>query len=71
MLGDGSGERVLDRDDGGGHRSALDPVEYFHGSGARNHGTARQHLLRGFMAEGTAFALNRNFDGRSFSSQAR
>ena len=66
MLGDGAGERVFNGDDRGCGSSPAYPVENFRRARAWDHGAAGQHLLRCFVAEGTALALNRNFHLRTF-----
>ncbi len=70
MLGDRPGQRVLDGDYGGGDGSALHAVEYFGGARAGDNRAAPQHAFRGFVAEGTEFALDGNFDG-GFHHMAR
>ena len=71
VLGDCAGQRVLDGNHRGGDRSALHAVEYFGGAGAGHDRAARQHVLRRFVAEGTEFALDRDFDRRAFHHMAR
>ena len=71
MFGDRAGKRVFDRDHGGGNRSALHPVEYFGGARAGYNDTIPQHTLRSFVAERPEFALDGDFDGRSFHYMER
>ena len=61
MLRHGSGKRVLNRNDGGLHRSRLNAVKYFHRPRTGHNGAARQHLLSGFVAERTALPLDSHF----------
>jgi hypothetical protein len=63
VFGNGAGQRVFDGDDGGTGRAVLYAVEYFGRAGAGNHLAAGQHLFGGFVAEGSAFALDGGFDG--------
>jgi hypothetical protein len=53
VLGYGAGQRVLDGDYGGGDGAVGYAVEYFGGAGAGNDRAVPQHLLGGFVAEGT------------------
>jgi hypothetical protein len=71
MLGDCASQGVLNGDYGSGDRSALQSVEYFDGARARHDPAASQHLFGGFVAEGTEFALDRNFNGSAFHYMAR
>jgi hypothetical protein len=61
MFGYRAGQRVLDGDYGGGDGTVGYAVEYLGGAGAWNDRAALQHLLGGFVAEGTEFALDGNF----------
>ena len=70
MLSDRARQGVLDGDHGGGDRSSFDAVENFGRAGAGNDCAAPQHALRGFVAEGTEFALNGNLDA-GFHHKAR
>jgi hypothetical protein len=63
VLGYGAGERVFNGDYGGGYGPALETVEHFGGPGAGDDLAAWQHSLGGFVAEGSWFALNGDFDG--------
>jgi hypothetical protein len=67
MLGDRASEGILDGDNGGSDRPALDAVEYFGGSCTGYNGAPRQHASRGLVAEGTKFALDRNLENGSFN----
>src|SRR5271157_4238670 len=61
MLGHGTGERVLDRDDRSLHRAVLHAVEYLCRAGARYHGATRQHSICAFVTERPEFALDCDF----------
>jgi hypothetical protein len=66
MLGDRARQRVFDGDDGGGHGILFYAIKNFGRSGARNYGAAGKHVLRGFVAERSAFPLDRDFERGSF-----
>ena len=63
MLGHRSGQRVLDRDHGPVHRSALNPIKHLGRTRARHHRAARHHAQGRLVTESSRFALDRNFHG--------
>ena len=66
-----SGERILDRDHRGRDGSALQSVEHFCRTSARNNLAAANHALGSFVTERAGFSLNGNFHGnRSYLSEA-
>ena len=71
VFSDGAGQRILDGDNGGSNRSALDPVEYFNGARTGYNHAVPQHALRSLVTERTEFALNGDFDRRWFHYMAR
>jgi hypothetical protein len=61
VLGHGSGQRIFNGDHGRVDRSPLDSIENLRGSRTRHDGAARQHTLRGLVAERSTFPLDGNF----------
>src|SRR5580704_49516 len=60
MLRHGSGQRILDRNDGGGHRFTFHAFENLRRSCARYHRTPRQHTLGCLVTKGPEFSLDGN-----------
>jgi len=61
MFGDGTRERVLNRNDSAVDRSPPDPVEDLQRTRTRHDLRQRQHGLGRLMAKGAKFSLDRNF----------
>src|SRR5271157_1890170 len=61
VLGYRSCQRVFNGNDRRLRGAVPDPLEHLRRPRARNHGRARQHLSRSFVAEGAELSLDRNF----------